>query len=397
MSGTRATPRQTLGQRLHAEYPTVALVLQGGGAMGSYQGGIYEGLAQAGLRPNWLAGISIGAINAAIIAGNAPSRQVDQLQAFWRSICRPPFLPATPVDYLREAVPRLPPHVGSMMNAWEAWRAVMEGQQGFFVPRTPSALGPWEHDPETASLYDTAPLKSSLEAFVDFDRINAGETRVSVGAVNVRTGNFAYFDNTEQPLRAEHFMASGALPPSFAPVLIDGEYYWDGGLVSNTPLYQILQSNPSRHSLIFQVDLWSAVGLVPGNLNEVAIRQKDIQYSSRTRLVTDYMRQVQEYRSLLQEVMKNVPPAQQANAPWYQKAMELAGDRRINVIHMIYRGKKCEEPYKDYQFGMLGMEERWANGLEDIRHTLQHPAWFAMPSADRPFVTHDVHRGVHGQ
>ena len=397
MSTARASHRPGLGARLHAEYHTVALVLQGGGAMGSYQGGIYEGLAQAGLRPNWLAGISIGAINAAIIAGNEPSRQVDQLHAFWRSICRPPFLPATPVDYLRDTVAHLPPQIGSMMNAWEAWRAMIEGQQGFFVPRTPSLRGPWEHAPETASLYDTAPLKSTLEAFVDFDRINACETRVSVGAVNVRTGNFAYFDNTEQPLRAEHFMASGALPPSFAPVLIDGEYYWDGGIVSNTPLYQILQSNPSKHSLVFQVDLWSALGEVPGNLSEVAIRQKDIQYSSRTRLVTDYMRQVQEYRSLLQQLMKYVPQAKRATDPAYQKALELASDRRINVIHMIYRGKKCEEPYKDYQFGVLGMEERWASGLEDIRRTLQHPDWFAMPSADKPFITHDVHHPGHGQ
>ncbi|GAA4343028.1 patatin-like phospholipase family protein [Pigmentiphaga soli] len=380
------------GKRVHADYPTIALVLQGGGALGSYQGGVYEGLAEAGIHPNWIAGISIGAINAAIIAGNRPADRVDRLRAFWQHICQPPVLPTAPIDLLRDTLAYLPPPAATVASAWEAWRAVLEGQNGFFVPRVPSLLSSFEHSPDTASFYDTAPLRRTLEEYVDFDRINAAETRVSIGAVNVRTGNFAYFDNTQQPLGPEHFMASGALPPGFAPIPIDGEYYWDGGIVSNTPLYHILQSHPSPHSLIFQVDLWSAIGLVPGNLSEVAIRQKDIQYSSRTRMVTDYMRQMQEYRTLLRELLQRVPAARRAADPLVRKAEELASDRRINVLHLIYRGKKCEEPYKDYQFGRLGMEERWAGGLSDLRRTLSHAEWLDLPGPDQPFVTHDVHR-----
>jgi len=379
------------GKSIHEAYPTVALVLQGGGALGSYQAGVYQGLDEAGITPNWIAGISIGALNAAVIAGNAPERRVDQLQAFWNSICRPPVLPATPVDAFRNILAHLPAPVASIASAWEAWRAMMEGQNGFFVPRMPPP-SPWDNDPATASFYDTKPLRRTLEEFCDFDRINAAETRVSVGAVNVRNGNFAYFDNTRQALGPEHFMASAALPPGFAPVLIDGEYYWDGGVVSNTPLHTVLQSRPSRHSLIFQVDLWSSVGQMPGNLNEVAIRQKDIQYSSRTRMITDYMREMQEYRTLLRELMNHVPAGKRASDPSYRKALELADDRRINVMHLIYHGQKCEEPYKDYQFGRLGMEERWAGGLDDIRRTMRHASWFNLPGADKPFVTHDVHR-----
>jgi len=376
-------------------YDTVALVLQGGGALGSYQGGVYEGLAEAGLHPDWIAGISIGAINAAIIAGNPPDRRVERLQRFWDHICRPPLLPPTPVDALRDTLAHLPAPAGAALGAWEAWRAVLEGQNGFFVPRLVPSW-PLQHSPESASVYDSTPLRRTLEEFVDFDLLNSGAMRLSVGAVNVRTGNFAYFDNTTRKLTADHIMASAALPPGFAPVEIDGEYYWDGGIVSNTPLYQILQSHPRRYSLVFQVDLWSAHGQVPGNLNEVPIRQKDIQYSSRTRLVTDYMRDVQEYRSLLRELLSHMP-AGHGREPWMKRARELASDRRINVLHLIYRGTKCEAPYKDYQFGRLGMEERWAGGLADIRRTLEHPSWLDVPGAEHPFVTHDVHRSEDGR
>ncbi len=216
--------------------------------------------------------------------------------------------------------------------------------------------------------------------------------RVSVGAVNVRTGNFAYFDNTRQRLRAEHFMASGALPPGFPAVEIDGEYYWDGGLVSNTPLQEVLTAQPRRDALIFQVDLWSARGKLPHNLLDVAERQKDIQYSSRTRAITEVMREQQNYRRMLSELMALVP-ASKRNDPWYQRAADHACDARRNVIQLIYRDKSFEGNAKDYQFGLLTMHEHWTSGLDDIRDTLKHPKWLAMPGPERPFVTHDVHRG----
>ena len=376
-------------KRLHETYDAIALVLQGGGALGSYQAGVYQGLAEAGIHPSWVAGISIGALNAAVIAGNPPGQRVEQLDRFWRTICRQPFFPPTPVAQFRDYLARLPPPFMVGLESLEATRAILEGQNGFFTPRLPLAL--LANDPEAASLYDTTPLKKTLEEFVDFDRLNSGEMRVSVGAVNVANGNFAYFDTDDRRLEPEHIIASGALPPGFAAVMIDGDYYWDGGVVSNTPLMQVLTSRPRRHSLVFQVDLWSASGPVPRNLGEVATRQKDIQYSSRTRLVTSYMREMQDYRGMLKKMLDLIPEEKRGDEA-YRKATELACDRRYNVLHLIYRNKGADSSYKDYQFGLLAMEAHWQAGLEDIERTLDHAEWFDLPPAEEPFVTHDVHR-----
>lgn len=369
-------------------YQVLALVLQGGGALGSYQPGVYQGLAEADLHPNWVAGISIGALNAAIIAGNPPERRVEQLRAFWDTICRPPFLPPSPFSQLDTH--HWPASLNGLMASGEAWRALTEGQNGFFLPRSPWPAG--APSPANCSFYDTAPLKSTLERFADFDRINdSDQMRVSVGAVNLRSGNFVYFDNTRQRLRPEHFMASGALPPGFPAVEIDGEYYWDGGLVSNTPLKQILSTEPRKNSLVFQVDLWSAKGKPPTDMKAIAMRQKDIQYSSRTRQITDTMKREQNYRGLLRQLMELVPEAQREH-PAYRRAHELACGRLLKVIHLIYQDKEYEDHHKDYQFGAQTMRAHWASGYQDICRTLSHPDWLEMPSPDRPFVTHDVHR-----
>jgi len=241
-----------LADAVARDYRTVALVLQGGGALGAYQAGVYEGLHAAGLRPNWLAGISIGALNAAIIAGNAPERRVERLHEFWDTICQPASWPASTLfDGMA-----WPLAIQNGLSGFAAWRSLIEGQPGFFRPRMASPLLQRHSSPATTSWYDTAPLRATLERLVDFDRINdARSMRVSIGAVNVRTGNFAYFDNTHGKLRLEHFMASGALPPGFPAVEIDGEFYWDGGIISNTPLYKVLRERPHRDALIFQVDL----------------------------------------------------------------------------------------------------------------------------------------------
>jgi len=376
----------------HPDYAVTALVLQGGGALGSYQAGVYQGLAEGRIHPNWVAGISIGALNAAVIAGNAPDRRVDQLRAFWEFICRQPWWPSHHLTSMLGSSPQLP-------DAWRAWvdsmdstRALLEGQNGFFVPRPWHSLGLASRDPHTASFYDTRPLRATLERFADFDRINrTDQMRVSVGAVNVRTGNFVYFDNTERTLRPEHFMASGALPPGFPAVEIDGEFYWDGGLVSNTPLYYVLTSKPRRDTLIFQIDLWSANGEVPRDLLQVAVRQKDIQYSSRTRLVTTTMQEEQNYRRLLHEALAWVPQSERSS-PWYRRAEQVACIARRNVVHLIYRGKPHEGYAKDYQFGMLAMNEHWSSGLSDMQETLRHRDWLDKPGDDEPFVTHDLHR-----
>lgn len=389
----KATERSTSTIEIDRNYAVTALVLQGGGALGSYQAGVYQGLAEAGIRPNWVAGISIGALNAAIIAGNAPEHRVSKLREFWVHICRQPWLPSLfPYEMVAETAQHWPDPLRIWFDGIEAARALFEGQRGFFSPRFWSTGPMHSATPHSASYYDTTPLKSTLERFADFDRINRHEEmRVSVGAVNVRTGNFVYFDNTKTILRAEHFMASGALPPGFPAVEIDGEFYWDGGLVSNTPLSAILKAQPRRNSLIFQVDLWSARGSVPDNLLGVATRQKDVQYSSRTRFITDYMSEQQNFRVMLNEVMALVPPEHREHEA-YRRAAERACNARRNVVQLIYRDKSFEGSAKDFQFGPLTMNEHWGSGLEDIRETLLHPEWLAMPTQDDPFVTHDIHR-----
>ena len=348
------------GAQLAARYPVRALVLQGGGALGAYQAGVYQGLADAHFHPNWVAGISIGALNAAIIAGNPPGQRAAQLRAFWETICRQPWWPAL-------TAPPLPGGPGHLPAAWRPWldwldstRALLQGQNGFFVPRPWNALHLLPGDPQSASYYDTRPLRATLEHFADFERINdAAQMRVCVGAVNVRSGNFVYFDNTEHRLRPEHFMASGALPPGFPAVEIDGEFYWDGGLVSNTPLQQVLTAHPRRDALIFQVDLWSARGALPRDLLQVAERQKDIQFSSRTRMVTSTLHAEEDLRRVLHEALARLPESERQGS-WYERAAARACGARRNIIHLIYRDKPFESYAKDFQFGLLKMNEHWA-------------------------------------
>lgn len=374
------------------KYESIALMLQGGGALGAYQAGVYQGLDEAGIRPNWLAGISIGALNTAIIAGNAPEHRVARLLEFWETICQPAFGPPLPA-FVEQTLFNSTDAVRKAFTAMQAVGALVEGQKGFFVPRFPPPLPTVSGPPQAASYYDTTPLKATLERLCDFDRINSREMRVSVGAVNVGTGNFAYFDNTRMTLRAEHFIASGALPPGFPAVEIDGEYFWDGGLMSNTPLYEVVQTTPRHDTLAFQVDLWSALGPVPDNITDVQGRMKDIQYSSRTRLVTDMLQRSQRFRHVLREVLDRVAPEHREDT-WCKLAESLSCSKRYNVIHLIYRQKEYEGQFKDYQFGLSTMREHWSSGLEDIRRSLAQPGWLDMPDNDSGFVTHDIHRDM---
>jgi len=385
----------SLAEAVASDYRAVALVLQGGGALGAYQAGVFEALDEAGLQPTRLAGISIGALNAAIIAGNAPERRVERLREFWEAICRPPLWPGAPTLPWFDAV-AWPTAWLHGLGSLAAWRALTEGQAGFFRPRQPPPFLGVHATAGSVSWYDTAPLRDTLERLVDFDRINDPRAlRVAVGAVNVRTGNFAYFDNRRQRLRPEHFMASGALPPGFPAVEIDGEFYWDGGMVSNTPLYEVLSERPGCDTLVFQVDLWSARGTLPRDLTEVAERSKEIQYSSRTRLVTEFMGRMQEQRRLLHDVMALVPTDRRA-APAYRHAEARAAEALTNVIHLIYQNKPHESHFKDYEFSAASMRSHWQSGLDDMRHTLAQPQWLAAPDPEHPFVTHDVHRGAAG-
>ncbi|TSD84266.1 patatin-like phospholipase family protein [Mycobacterium sp. KBS0706] len=371
-------------------YDVVALVLQGGGALGAYQAGVYEGLHEAGIEPTWLAGISIGALNTAIIAGSPEAQRVDRLREFWETICAAPVeWPAS--EGLAEALP-FAFDMRSVHNAAAAMRALFQGQPGFFKPRFPPPyLSPFAGDGAT-SFYDTSPLRDTLLRLVDFDRLNSGDIRVSVGAVNVRSGNFTYFDTAERKLGPEHFMASGALPPGFPAIEIDGEFYWDGGVVSNTPLSYVLSTEPRRDTLTFQVDLWSAKGRLPDDLMEVSSRQKDIQYSSRTRAITTYMMQMQKMRRALQRVMDRLPEEAKQD-PEMQEIADLACERAYNIIQLIYQTKTYEGHSKDYEFGLDAMREHWQSGLDDIRRTLADPRRLDRPSAaEDGVVSHDVHR-----
>jgi len=379
-------------------YETVALVLQGGGALGAYQCGVYEALHAADLRPGWFAGTSIGAINAAILAGNAPERRVERLHEFWNTVCEPAGAFAWTSIALRDALAWLPMNGAS--SAWAgamaALGALAQGQRGFFEPRTLPPFGQPPGSAAATSFYDTSPLKKTLERLVDFDRINSGDVRLTVGAANVATGNFRYFDSAKERIRAEHVMASGALPPAFPAIVIDGEHYWDGGVVSNTPLEFLLESSPRRDTLVFQVDLWNARGILPQTLLDVLERQKDIQYSSRTRLGTDMVAARQKLRNALgllldQVPKKHVPPALLADLqPWLC-------DRVFNIVHLIYRAKPYEEQFKDYAFGASAMREHWTQGFDDMTESLAHPEFFVPPPREIGVVTHDIHRFGKGE
>jgi NTE family protein len=377
-----------------AGYDCVALVLQGGGALGSYQAGVYEGMHRNGLLPTWVAGISIGAINAAIIAGSPPDERVERLRGFWESICRPYGYAGMPGgEWLAALFQGIPYGFGSpaVNGQLAAAYALWQGQPGFFKPRFPPPYLVQGGGPQAASFYDTTPLVKTLETYIDFDLLNSGGVRVSLGAVNVRTGNFAYFDSTQARLTPYHVMASGALPPGFPAVEIDGEFYWDGGVVSNTPLYQVLSMHPMRDTLAFQVDLWPARGPLPQTLEQVAERQKDIQYSSRTRLVTDSLKRSIKLRRGLQRLLALLPEAQR-NAPELADIRREACTPAINVVNLIYQSKNYERQSKDYEFGTEAMRDHWQSGLADVLATVARPGVLDRPPDDVAFVSHDIHR-----
>jgi NTE family protein len=339
------------------------LVLQGGGALGAYQAGVFETLSLTPHAPDWVAGISIGAINAALIAGNPPSRRMERLREFWNLVSSG-WTSNSPLAAAR-----------TYLNDASAAQALLFGAPGFFSPRMPPPLFQPKGTLQAISYYDTEPLKQTLERLVDFDLINSGSVRLSVGAVNVRTGNFAYFDSAKQRIDVRHIMASGALPPGFPPVEIDGEYYWDGGLVSNTPLQYVLDQPNQQHLLVFQVDLFSARGNLPADLPEVNEREKDIRFSSRTRLNTTLELDRQAIAKAAQRLLAKLPPALRDDPDAQALAALRPSCASLDVIHLIYRSKHYESQSKDFEFSRQSMEEHWRSGLMDMQTTLQDPRW----------------------
>jgi NTE family protein len=376
-------------ERKQTQFERIVLLLQGGGALGSYQGGVYQALAEADLHPDWVAGISIGAINSALIAGNPPEKRVDRLREFWEAVSTSPL----GVPYIKSLELR-DRFTHKIVNQARALNILLFGTPHFFVPRLPPAAHWLGGSADKASYYDHTPLKPTLERLVDFDRINAGLMRFSVGAVNVCSGNFAYFDSTTDRIRPEHVLASGSLPPGFAATEVDGEYYWDGGLVSNTPLQWVLESRPRQDTLAFQIDLWNARGALPGDLVEVEVRHKEIAYSSRTRAATDQYKKVQKHRIAFANLMKRLPE-ELRNSEEARFLGAEADDKVCNIVHLIYRSRSYEGIAKDFEFSRRTMEEHWQSGYENAVRSLAEPEIMKLPDRIEGVRTFDIGQEDH--
>jgi NTE family protein len=352
-------------------FEQIALLLQGGGALGAYQAGVYQALAEADLHPDWVAGISIGAINSAIIAGNPPKRRVDALREFWHAVSVSPLgLPYLHLEYDNLE--------HQLVNQVRAMGTLLFGAPNFFVPRMPPPTFWPPGSPDKASYYDNAALRATLEQLVDFDRINAGEMRFSVGAVDICTGNFVYFDTKTHRIGFEHVAASGSLPPGFPATKIEDCYFWDGGLISNTPLEWVLDARPRRDTLAFQVDLWNARGELPKDMIEVEVRHKEIIYSSRNRAATNRYKYVQKLRVALARLLEQLPE-ELRNSDDARLLLAEADDKVCNIVQLIYRTRPYEGIAKDFEFSRRTMEEHWQTGYDNARQTLANPEVLALP------------------
>ncbi len=359
----------------------IALVLQGGGALGAYQAGVYQALHEARIWPDSVAGVSIGGINGAIIAGNRPERRLERLREFWETVTSGPAWPWLPQgDDARK-----------MQNMWSSLMTVSFGQPGFFTPLLENAwLSPRGARSATA-FYDTNPLRETLLRLVDFDLLNNGDVRYAAGSVNITNGNFIYFDSRQIAIEPEHVMASGALPPALPMVQIGTDYFWDGGLVSNTPLQHIVDNPVGDHVLVFQVDLFSALGPLPRDMLDVLGRQKDIQFSSRTRSVTDYFKRRYEQDLVLKHLLDRLPD-EMLEANEKAEKTRLAHMSAFTILHLIYQQAAYEGQAKDYEFSASSMRTHWDSGYRDTRRTLAHKDWLKEPAADDGIQTHDIHR-----
>lgn len=356
----------------------VALVLQGGGALGAYQAGVYQALDSVGIEVDQVAGISIGAVNAAIIAGNPPERRVDRLREFWHGLtAQLPSFPIWPDDKIRE-----------FLHEWSAGFVATAGVPGFFSPRPWPPMMAVPGSPEALSFYDSTPLAETLDKLIDWDLLNDGPVRLSVGAVNVETGNFRYFNNRRERLDVRHIMASGALPPGLPPIEIDDQWWWDGGIVSNTPLQEVLD-HQDADLLVFQVDLFPASDVRPRTILDVAAREKEIRFSSRTRLTSDQLLAQRRERELIRKVLAKLPP-ELADDKDVRALAEQAEEYAVNLVHLIYRANAWEGGARDYEFSRRTMEEHWAAGESAIAATMRESALIASNILDGRTAAFDL-------
>jgi NTE family protein len=342
--------------RKRRTYDHEILLLQGAGALGAYQCGVYEALAEAGVTPTWFVGISIGAVNSALLAGNLPERRLERLRTFWDRAS----------EFSQYDLPAWLEPMRPMLGKLNFATVATCGIPGFFKPRPLPPDLATSGTPEALSYYDTSPLRGTLEELVDFDLINRGEVRLSLGAVNVRSAESVYFDNRRTRITPDHVLASGALPPGFPAIQIDGEYYYDGGIVSNSPLTYVVDEKPLRTVLVFQVNLFNAHGPLPRTLDEAMERVKDIQFSSKQRFNTQKVRELQEMRAALGRLLGKLPPDLQGD-PDVRKLAPLCDDRDWTIAHINNRRPQQGGQTKDAEFSRAAVNDRWAAGLEDVR------------------------------
>ena len=359
------------------ETPTVALMLQGGGALGAYHIGAYEALAKHGLHPDWVAGISIGAINAAVIAGNKPERRVERLAALWETISWPELpMPLASAPWL------------TLHNMASNGEALMFGQPNFFYPRPVNPLLRPPAPPQEVSFYDTTPMLCTLRRFAEFELINSRATRLSVGATDIATGNLTFFDNHRQTIGPEHILASGSLPPGFPATVADGKPYWDGGCVSNTPLDAIVDEPGHPHMVVFLLDLWDAAGAPPETMNEVLWRAKQIQYASRTAHHVDAVATKVNLRHAMR-LLNKAPEVEQGARP-----NDPMPPGRLDIVHIVYRPGDDQIPNSDAEFSRSSIAERRAAGYHDMSVALQAEPWLHEPMpAHVGAMVHRVERG----
>jgi NTE family protein len=392
MANARSASKNNATSGVTGPHDCVALVLQGGGALGAYQAGVYEELASTRYQPDWVAGVSIGAINAALIAGNPPERRVERLSEFWHLVSSGmgPLSDHLPAQEYVAMLPGIEKPRGAFNQFSALWSAML-GIPGFYQPRVPPAILQPDGSAAALSLYDTSPLRATIERLVDFKLINSKKVRLSMGAVNVRSGNSEYFDNFDRVIGPEHVMASGALPPAFPPVMIDGEAYWDGGLVSNTPLQYVLDMRSKNSLLVFQVDLFSARGAMPLNLAGVQQRQKDILYSSRTRYGSNMAAEIANTRKAIGDLLTKLPKDLKNIASVRQLAAALRAEP-TDIVHLIYRQASYELESKDYEFSRASVLEHWQAGQRDLRDTTLHPEWLKSSGLDEGVTQYDLTR-----
>ncbi len=360
--------------------PNIVLVLQGGGALGAYQVGVYQALHEAGLRPNWVIGTSIGAINAGLIVGNPPEQRLEKLAEFWRR-----------VEYggLQGFASGLPGIGGQMATAM----TMMRGLDAFFRPNFPAfASAQWPLGAENAGYYSTEPLRKTLSDLIDFDLINKGDCRLTVGAANVRTAMMHYFDSRETAFDVRHIMASGALPPAFAPVRIGADLYWDGGILSNTPVEAVFDDNPRRSALVFAVHVWNPNGPEPQTMQDVMHRQKDVQYSSRTHTHIARQKQLHKLRHIVAELAAQIPP--EARDTPEVRAMAAYGClTQMHMVQLLAPVMDGENHTKDVDFSPRGIRTRWEAGYAHTRDVVAKSPWTAPCDPSEGLVLHEALAG----